>query len=79
MIKGAAATLISRLCEIAVAPTESITWKTNDPNVPGSVGVPEITPVLGLRAKPGGIVPRPFGNDHTYGGVPPVAWSAVGV
>ncbi len=39
--------------------------------VPGDVGVPEITPELGCRARPGGSVPA--ARLQMYGGVPPLA------
>jgi hypothetical protein len=42
--------------EFALLPLESVTVKASEPNSPGSVGVPEITPA-GLRATPGGREP----------------------
>src|SRR5262245_19211955 len=44
---------------------------TVKPEVPVAVGVPEITPLAGVRVSPAGSVPLAI--DHVYGGVPPVA------
>src|SRR5262245_48531284 len=61
-------TLSARVAVCAPALTRTVGLET-----PVAVGVPEITPVLALRASPAGSVPLTI--DHVYGGVPPVAAS----
>lgn len=56
MIKGKALMSMLSAVEFAVLPLASVTVKASEPKSPGSVGVPEITP-LELRAKPGGREP----------------------
>jgi hypothetical protein len=56
IIKGNALTSMLSAPEFALLPLESVTVKASEPNSPGSVGVPEITPA-GLRATPGGREP----------------------
>jgi hypothetical protein len=41
-------------------------------DVPLTVGVPEIKPVVGLMLKPEGRVPEVI--DHEYGALPPIAF-----
>src|SRR5262249_3149348 len=50
----------------------AVTW-TVTLEVRVAVGVPEITPLTGVRVSPAGSVPLAI--DHVYGGVPPVAAS----
>jgi hypothetical protein len=55
-------------------PSESMTWTTKLA-VPGSVGVPEIVPVLASRDNPAGRLPE--ARIHVYGATPPVAANTV--
>lgn len=55
---------------VAVAATESVTCAVYE-DVPTVVGVPDITPVLALRVRPGGNEPEIIAK--VYGGVPPLA------
>jgi len=54
----------------AVFDEESVAC-TVKPEVPGEVGVPEITPVAESRVKPGGKLPPIMA--HVKGGLPPEA------
>jgi hypothetical protein len=57
---------------VFVAPLSSVTW-TVKLLVPAVVGVPEITPVAGLRLSPAGRLPTVIA--HAYGVLPPAAAS----
>ena len=71
MTSGPTATVSDRPC-VAVSPNESVTWTVNEYR-PAVAGVPDSTPVLAFRVRPGGRLP-PF-TDQVNGPVPPVTAS----
>ena len=62
---------IERAC-VTACPVESATWTVND-DVPAAVGVPEITPVIGLIPRFCGSAPATM--LQVSGPVPPVAFT----
>ena len=69
VIVSAEPTIMLRLAEaVAAAASVALIVKLK---VPEPVGVPEMTPVLGLRVNPPGNAPAMIA--HVYGGVPPTA------
>jgi hypothetical protein len=55
IVNGGGAIVMKKLC-CGDAPVESVTVIKNG-NVPAVIGVPEIVPLLGVRANPGGNAP----------------------